>query len=111
MQSRLIRRGVDVWHRSSWVVLTPRIDRLPWALHSGPMEKPIIGYHKDAADDWVAELHCGHFQHVRNNPPWINRPWVETLVGRRNMLGHKLNCVKCDRAEPADILPEEGINE
>ena len=26
--------------------------------------------------DWVAELECGHTQHVRHDPPWTNRPWV-----------------------------------
>jgi len=34
------------------------------------MKQPIIGYHKDEKDDWVAELRCGHNQHVRHNPPW-----------------------------------------
>jgi hypothetical protein len=62
------------------------------------MKSPIVNYHKDEQDDWVAELACGHFQHVRNNPPWINRPWVETEEGRAAMVGHRLNCKKCDEA-------------
>lgn len=60
------------------------------------MHRPIVGYHKDAENDWVAELSCGHFQHVRHNPPWTCRPWVETPDGRTSMLGHKLSCKKCD---------------
>lgn len=68
------------------------------------MKQPIVGYHKDEFDDWVAELQCGHFQHVRNKPPFINRPWVETEAGRDSMLGYKLNCKKCDLGEPKDQI-------
>jgi len=60
------------------------------------MLQGIIGYHKDEYNDWVAELSCGHFQHVRHDPPWVNRPWVESEQGRISKLGQKLNCVKCD---------------
>ena len=66
------------------------------------MQQPIVGYHKDEHDDWVAELSCGHVQHVRHNPPWTNRPWVITADGRQSMLGHKLACKKCDKGAPAD---------
>lgn len=66
------------------------------------MEQPIVGYHKDEEDHWVAELECGHNQHVRHDPPWQLRPWVTTEEGRESRLGHKLECVKCDRCEPRD---------
>jgi hypothetical protein len=68
------------------------------------MNQAIIGFHKDEEDDWVAQLNCGHFQHVRHNPPFINRPWVITEESRNSMLGYPLNCKKCDHAEPKDIL-------
>lgn len=68
------------------------------------MNQAITGYHKDAEDDWVAQLRCGHFQHVRHNPPFINRPWVITAAGRFSMIGHALNCKKCDLGEPADLV-------
>jgi len=64
----------------------------------------MIGFHKDEYDDWVAELSCGHFQHVRHNPPWVNRPWVETKVGQQEKIGEKLNCIKCDSNEPKDFF-------
>ena len=67
------------------------------------MLKAITGYHKDEEEHWVAELECGHNQHVRHNPPWMNRPWVVTEAGRNLMLGYQLNCVKCDRGEPRDF--------
>ena len=66
------------------------------------MHKAIADYHKDEENDWVARLVCGHFQHVRHNPPWTNRPWVETLEGRNKMLGHELNCKKCDEGAVVD---------
>jgi hypothetical protein len=68
------------------------------------MLRPIAGFHKDPDDDWVAELECGHFQHVRHNPPWVSRPWVETQIGRDSMLGKELNCAKCDAGAPVDTL-------
>jgi len=68
------------------------------------MRQSIIGYHKDDENDWVAELLCGHFQHVRHKPPFINRPWVITELGRNSMLGHELNCKKCDSGEAKDLV-------
>lgn len=64
------------------------------------MNRPISGYHRDEEGHWVAELECGHFQHVRHIPPWQNRPWVETEAGRNTMLGYELNCKKCDLRAP-----------
>ena len=66
------------------------------------MKHPIVGYHRDEENHWVAELDCGHNQHLRHNPPFVNRPWVVSEQGRNSMLGHGLNCVKCDRREPVD---------
>ena len=66
------------------------------------MKQAIVGYHRDDEDDWVAELRCGHNQHVRHNPPLVSRPWVVTQAGRESMLGHLLNCVKCDAGAPLD---------
>jgi hypothetical protein len=66
-------------------------------------ERKITGFHQDQQHHWVADLECGHTQHVRHNPPWINRPWVVTLRGRNARLGTPLICKKCDSlAESAD---------
>lgn len=69
------------------------------------MQQPIVGYHRDEEDHWVAELACGHNQHVRHQPPWVERPWVTTEAGRHSRLGLPLECVKCDRNEPRDNPP------
>jgi len=62
------------------------------------MHQPIIGFHLDEQDDWVADLQCGHGQHVRHQPPMTNRPWVLKEEGRKQQLGETLNCKKCDAA-------------
>lgn len=67
------------------------------------MKQPISGFHKDEKGDWVAELACGHTQHVRHDPPWQLRPWVTTEEGRQNYLGHLLVCKKCERGQPKDF--------
>jgi hypothetical protein len=66
------------------------------------MKKRIVGFHLDEEQHWVAELECGHNQHVRHNPPWTIRPWVITEEGRDRALGHELNCKKCDAGAPPD---------
>src|SRR6185437_14253136 len=50
------------------------------------IEQPISGFHRDDEGHWVAELACGHFQHVRHDPPWIERRWVTTPEGRQAAL-------------------------
>lgn len=68
----------------------------------GLMQQPIVGYHLDDESHWVAELACGHCQHVRHNPPWVVRHWVVTEMGRAAMLGLLLGCKKCDANAPRD---------
>ena len=60
------------------------------------MKQPIVGYHQDEEGHWVAELTCGHGQHVRHDPPWQVREWVTTAEGRASRLGLELECVRCD---------------
>ncbi|GJL79297.1 MAG: hypothetical protein NPINA01_22860 [Nitrospinaceae bacterium] len=64
------------------------------------MEQSIIGFHQDEFQDWVADLDCGHQQHVRHNPPLVNRPWVLTSAGREKFIGACLNCKHCDEKKP-----------
>lgn len=67
------------------------------------MNRLIVGFHQDDGQDWVAQLECGHNQHVRHNPPWTNRPWVVTLEGRNSAIGQVLACGKCDMNAPPDV--------
>jgi hypothetical protein len=62
---------------------------------STAVDRRIVGYHQDEQGDWVAELECGHNQHVRHNAPWINRPWVLTAEGRAQKIGETLPCKLC----------------
>ena len=66
------------------------------------MKQAMTAYHQDERGDWVAELVCGHFQHVRHKPPWQNRPWVVSAAGREKMLGYELDWKKCDEGAPPD---------
>lgn len=61
------------------------------------IERRIVGFHQDEEYHWVADLECGHGQHVRHAPPWRSRPWVVTPEGRSAQLGTTLRCVKCPR--------------
>ena len=58
--------------------------------------RAVTGFHQDEAGDWVAELACGHGQHVRHTPPWQLRPWTKTVDGRAGMIGLMLECKACD---------------
>ncbi|MBV8810602.1 MAG: DUF3565 domain-containing protein [Acidobacteriaceae bacterium] len=71
------------------------------------LNRAIIGFHQDEAGHWVADLECGHTQHVRHDPPWQNRPWVITPEGRAAFLGRALKCVKCAEAQSARIRAAE----
>jgi hypothetical protein len=52
--------------------------------------RKIVDFHLDEFFDWVADLECGHQQHVRHNPPWTNRHWVTTPQGRLEHIGRNL---------------------
>jgi tellurite resistance-related uncharacterized protein len=68
-------------------------------MYRSAMLRAIDGFHRDDANDWVAELRCGHGQHVRHKPPFWQRPWVVTDEGRAEHIGSELDCVLCDRRE------------
>jgi hypothetical protein len=65
------------------------------------VERTIVGFHVDPQGEWVAELACGHRQHVRHRPPFFPRPWVLEAEGRRQHLGTPLACRLCDQDVPA----------
>jgi hypothetical protein len=70
-------------------------------------ESAIVGYHQDELGDWIAELACGHQQHVRHQPPFHQRQWVLEAEGRRRRLGTPLRCRLCDQGVPAPSNPPE----
>lgn len=57
--------------------------------------REIVGFHRDVESHWVAELSCGHDQHVRHDPPLQSRPWVLSDAGRRSHIGTSLACMRC----------------
>ena len=63
------------------------------------MNRPIVDFDTDDEGVHVALLTCGHRQHVRHDPPFVDRAWVLTEIGRSQKIGLPLNCVRCDRFE------------
>jgi len=66
------------------------------------LPRRIIGFHQDDENHWVADLECGHTQHVRHDPPWQRREWVITPEGRARFLGTTLRCRLCAEAAVAE---------
>jgi hypothetical protein len=62
------------------------------------MDRRIVGFSQDDEGHWVADLECGHRQHMRHRPPFENRPWVITAEGRATRIGAVVNCKRCDEA-------------
>ena len=46
------------------------------------MQRPITGVSQDEKSDWVAELSCGHGQHICHKPPFC------CVLGRHSPEGH-----------------------
>jgi hypothetical protein len=67
------------------------------------MNRAIIGFDQDAYNHWRAKLECGHYQHVRHDPPLTTREWTRTAEGRASRLGYELTCLKCDEHKPRDF--------
>lgn len=59
------------------------------------MERRILGFRRDDEGHWVAELECGHTQHVRHDPPWQVRPWVIDPAQREARVGTLIECGRC----------------
>jgi hypothetical protein len=77
--------------------------------YASAVERAITGFHQDDVGDWVAELECGHNQHVRHRPPFQVREWVVDDDSRRARVGAPLDCPLCDRAEmPLNARQDEG---
>lgn len=73
------------------------------------MKQQIVGFFQDDEKHWVANLACGHTQHVRHNPPWQTRLWVVSEGGRASRIGRTLECKKCDEGRIAARL-DQGEN-
>ena len=68
-------------------------------LDSAAPSRRIIGFRQDDEGHWIADLECGHSQHMRHQPPWQVRPWVLTAAGREQYVGVSIPCTLCERQE------------
>jgi hypothetical protein len=69
------------------------------------MDRQIVTFRQDGVGDWVAVLDCGHGQHVRHNPPMVERPWVLDPAGRARFIGYTLDCRICDGDDIHAVVP------
>jgi len=60
------------------------------------MNRSIVAFRQDDEGVWVADLECGHSQHVRHKPPFFPKPWVLAEEGRQARIGTPLDCPQCD---------------
>ncbi|GAA0280276.1 DUF3565 domain-containing protein [Pseudomonas rhodesiae] len=58
----------------------------------------IVAFHQDDSAHWVAELSCGHTQHLRHQPPWQSRAWVLDPQQRSEKIGQRFACGWCAQA-------------
>jgi len=70
------------------------------------MQRLMQGFHQDPLGDWVAELDCGHTQHLRHQPPLQLCPWVLVPEERAQRVGQQLECPLCERRVlPTGFVP------
>jgi tellurite methyltransferase len=69
-------------------------------------ESPIVAFRQDEEGHWIAELACGHAQHVRHRPPIEVRAWVLSEEGRRGRIGARLPCRYCRMPRLPDDVAE-----
>lgn len=75
-------------------------------------ESAIVSFRQDDEGHWIAELACGHAQHVRHRPPMESRPWVTTEEGRRGRIGAMLPCRYCRMPKlPSTVVEYERTPE
>jgi len=68
-------------------------------------EAAIQAFRQDPEGDWVAELACGHSQHIRHRPPFLFAEWVTSAEGRDAHIGARLRCKLCRMPQ----LPRDAV--
>ncbi|WP_460140267.1 DUF3565 domain-containing protein [Pseudomonas sp. S2_E01] len=64
----------------------------------------ITGFHQDEDGQCVADLSCGHTQHLRHQPPWQSRAWVLDPAQRAEKIGQRFECGWCAQGSVSDNL-------
>lgn len=65
-------------------------------------KREIVGFRQDVEGHWIADLACGHSQHMRHRPPFIERAWVVTEAGRAAKFGTRIECRLCGMEKAAE---------
>nr|WP_081673809.1 DUF3565 domain-containing protein [Pseudomonas cremoricolorata] len=77
----------------------------PSGSHRRPVSR-IEAFHRDEEGHWVAELSCGHTQHLRHQPPWQSRAWVMDGAERQRRIGAVFACGWCAQAVDGATLAD-----
>ena len=64
------------------------------------MDRAIVGFRQDEGGTWIADLACGHSQHIRHSPPFKLAPWVLDDSERNARIGQDIECRLCDQPAP-----------
>lgn len=75
------------------------------------MPARLLDFRQDEEGHWVAVLSCGHTQHLRHQPPWQNRAWVEDPELRRAQLGQPFACGWCAAGDTQPGLATNNAKE
>ena len=102
-----ISMGRDLLHkneeRASLAKQTSESDHNP-DKRPMPGGSTVSGFHQDEDGHWVALLSCGHSQHLRHQPPWQSRAWVEDAHARQAKIGQPFDCGWCAQGPVSDNL-------
>ncbi|RAU43714.1 MULTISPECIES: DUF3565 domain-containing protein [unclassified Pseudomonas] len=68
----------------------------------------VTGFRQDQDGHWIAELSCGHTQHLRHQPPWQSRAWVLDSKQRQEKIGQPFHCGWCAQGADDDNLAPQA---
>ncbi|MHC8301722.1 DUF3565 domain-containing protein [Pseudomonas sp. ZS1P83] len=102
-----ISMGRDLLHKNEeWPSLakqSPESEHNP-DRRAAAQDSTVTGFHQDEDGHWVAELSCGHTQHLRHQPPWQSRAWVLSPAQRIEKIGQPFDCGWCAQGSVSDNL-------
>ncbi|MGE8145671.1 DUF3565 domain-containing protein [Pseudomonas frederiksbergensis] len=96
----LLQKNIE---RTSLAKQSPESEHNPDRRMAAP-GSTITGFHQDEDGHWVAELSCGHTQHLRHQPPWQSQAWVMDPAQRIEKIGQPFACGWCAQGSVSDNL-------
>lgn len=73
------------------------------------MKRAIVGFDQDDENHWRAKLDCGHYQHMRHDPPLRVREWILTEAGRSERSGWRLIAASVTKEHEGILIPSYNL--